>query len=98
HEDEHRAPNGPALTHAADHPAEHEDLRHRDEEDGEFLEEGGEAGRFLERYGGVRVVEAAAVRPELLDGDLGGHGAACDRLVPTLEGARRGGARPRVPA
>ena len=47
--------------------------------------------RVLERDGGVRVVEAAAVRPELLDRDLRGDRAARDRLLRALE--RRGGRR-----
>ena len=45
---------------------------------------------FSNGYGRVRVVPAAAVRPELLDGDLRCDRAAGDRLVPALERGRRG--------
>jgi hypothetical protein len=47
------------------------------------------AGRVLERDGGVRVEEAAAVRAELLDRDLRRGRAARDRLSGPLERVRR---------
>jgi hypothetical protein len=72
-----------------DHPPEHEDLPGRDEQDREDREEVRESRGVLERDGGVRVVEAAAVRPELLDRDLTGGGAARDRLLRAFE-RRRG--------
>ena len=79
-------PGVPAREH---HPAEHHDLRERDQQDREHLEEVRERRRVLERDGRVRVVVAAAVRPQLLDRDHRRHGAARDRLVRALE-RRRG--------
>ncbi len=61
----------------------------RDQQDREHLEEVREARRVLERHGRVRVVEAAAVRPELLDRDLRRGRAARDRLLRALERRRR---------
>ena len=55
----------------------------------EHLEEVREPVRVLERDGRVRVVEAAAVRAELLDRDLRGDRAARDRLMRALQ-RRRG--------
>ena len=91
-DDEHREHSGehhggvPARTH---HPPEHEDLARRNKQDRQHLEEVGQTVRVLERHGRVRVVEAAAVRPELLDRDLRRSRPARDRLLRALERRRR---------
>ena len=71
HEDgEHRREDHPGVAPRQHHLPEHEHLRRRDQQDREHLEEVREPVRVLERHGRVRVVEAAAVRAELLDRDL----------------------------
>ncbi len=82
---EHGREDGPRLPAHVGHAPEHEDLRRRDQQDGEHLEEVRDAVRVLERDGRVRVEVATSVRAELLDGDLRGDGAARDRLLSALE-------------
>ena len=88
-EREHRGEDRPRLPHRADHAAEHEDQTERDQELEEELEVAGERRRALERDGRVRVVEAAAVRAEVLDGDLRRDRATRDQLLAALERRRR---------
>ena len=59
---------------------------HQDEED---LDEVGQAARVLERVRRVGVVEPAAVRAELLDRLLAGHGSAGDGLRPARQSRDR---------
>ena len=69
-DDDHRREHRPALAGVADHLAEGVAERRRDHEDRQHLEEVRERRRVLERVRRVDVEEAAAVRAELLDGDL----------------------------
>ena len=69
-----------ALAAVADHLAERAGERERDHEEQGDLEQVRERIRVLERVGGVRVVEAAAVRSEFLDRLLRRDGTARDRL------------------
>ena len=68
HRGEQRQPLAPVAHHAAEGHAE----RRADQQDREHLEEVRKRRRVLERVGGVRVEEAAAVGAELLDRDLRG--------------------------
>ncbi len=76
----HRREERPALAAVLHQLAEREAERARDQQDREHLEEVRERRRVLERMGRVHVVEAAAVRAELLDRDLRGHRAERDLL------------------
>ena len=72
---EHGEEDRPALPLVPDEAAEGVGEREGDEQQGEDLEEVGEAGRVLERMGRVRVDDAAAVRAQLLDRLLAGDRA-----------------------
>jgi hypothetical protein len=69
-EDQHGVKKGPSLSGFSDHIAEHEDEGHRDEKNGEILDEVRRECRVFERLGGIGVEKAPAVGTELLDGDL----------------------------
>ena len=77
HDGEHR----PALALAAHHLAVGDREGEADDEQGEDLEHVRQPGRALERVGRVGVVEAAAVRAEVLDRLLAGHRAAGELLL-----------------
>ena len=61
-----------ALAAVLGHAAVGDGHREGQHDDEPLFEQAGPPGGVLERVGGVRVEEAAAVGPELLDGDLGG--------------------------
>ena len=84
-EEPHRPEDGPAVARLPGHRAERVREPRRDREDEEHLEEVRGGGRVLVGVGGVRVEEAAAVRPELLDRLLRGDRAERDRLRRAVE-------------
>ena len=92
-EHEHRREHRPALLRVLRQLAERVGQRERDHEEEEDLEEVGEAVGVLERVGGVRVEEAAAVGAELLDRLLARDGTARDLLRRALHRVHRGVAR-----
>ena len=79
----HRGQHRPALPHVADHAAEGQGQRGRDQEDRQHLDEVGERRRILVGMRRVGVHEAAAVGAEHLDRFLRGdraHGQGLGRL------------------
>ena len=74
----HRGEDRPALALVAGVPPERVGQGEREHQDREHLEPVRERGRVLERVGGVRVEEAAAVVAQLLDPLLGGDRAHGD--------------------
>ena len=62
------AEQAPGVLLVANQQAEHIDLRHRHDDDGQHFQEIGQRRRILKRMRAVDVVPAAAVGEELLDG------------------------------
>ena len=88
-QDEHGREHGAPLAAIHDEAAEAEHARHGDEQQRQALHQVGEGRGVLERASRVHAVVAAAVRAQLLDGDLAGLRAPrhC-RLVDGFHGGR----------
>ena len=87
-QDAHGGENGPALPFIADHAPEDVGQRRADDEDQQHLRQVAEGGRVLVRVCRVGVEEAAAVRPQHLDGELGSRRPLRDRLLRAFERCR----------